>query len=148
MTPNRELWQGDETMRRLLVICLVFLSGCATSARLYNLDTGEVLNASFTSNGAGHGNVVATTPSGAKLVGEYSTISGMNMGTGFGVANTRYNWVYTTGFSFNQPGQQYGSAVLTGDGLIIDIVYAVDPWTSHGTGVGRDNKSGRYRVQF
>jgi hypothetical protein len=35
----------------------------------------------------------------------------------------------------------------SGGGLVIDIVYAVDPWTSHGNGVGKDNKGGRYRLQ-
>lgn len=52
------------------------------------------------------------------------------------------------GFSFNQPGQQYGSAVVVGEGLVIEVIYVVDPWSGHGNGVGRDSKGGTYRLQF
>lgn len=131
---------------------LLGLAGCATTARLYNLDTGEILNASFEDYGTGHGSITASMSNGKKLNGEYTTISGMGYSTGFGTATATgsggYAWATAQGFSFNQPGQQFGSATLVGDGLVIDIVYVVDPWTSHGHGVGKDNKGGKYKVQF
>jgi len=129
-------------------------TGCATvtTARLYNLDTGHVLNISFENYGTGHGQMRAVGPDGRQLLGEYTTISDFAFSSGFGTAtafgSAGYAWATGQGFSFGQPGRQYGSATLAGDGLIIEIVYVVDPWSSHGHGVGRDNKGGRYKIQF
>ena len=138
--------------RSAAILCVLALSGCVTSARLYNLDSGEVLTATYENNGSGHGQITVRTPSGQILVGEYTTISGASYSSGFGTAtvsgNGGYAWAAAQGFSFNQPGQQFGSATAVGGGLVIDIVYAVDPWTGHGQGVGKDNRAGRYRVLF
>ena len=136
----------------LLLVVTVTISACATTARLYNLDTGEVLNASFENYGSGHGKITVVTPSGKQLSGEYSTISGMSYSSGFGSVSATdsggYAWAAAQGFSFNQPGKQFGSATLVGDGLVIDIVYVVDPWSSHGHGVGKDNKGRKWKIQF
>lgn len=136
----------------LLAIIAITISACATTARLYNLDTGEVLNASFENYGTGHGRITVVTPSGNKLSGEYTTISGMSYSSGFGSASASgsggYAWATAQGFSFNQPGKQFGSATLVGEGLVLDIVYVVDPWSSHGYGVGKDNKGGKWKIQF
>jgi hypothetical protein len=135
-----------------LALCALLLAGCATTARLYNLDTGEVLNASFENYGTGHGQITVKTASGNLLSGEYSTISGAGFSSGVGTATVTgsegYAWATAQGFSFNQPGQQYGSATVAGDGLVIDIIYVVDPWSGHGHGVARDNRGGKYKVQF
>lgn len=149
---------GKEPMKTPAVgiaVLFVFsslLAGCVTTARLYNLDTGEVLNAKFQNNGTGHGTITARTASGQTLTGEYSTISGMSYSSGFGSATVSggggFAWATAQGFAFNMPGKQYGTATVVGNGLVIEVVYEVDPWTSHGTGVGRDNKGGRYRLQF
>ena len=133
-------------------VLLLCLSGCVTTARLYNLDTGEVLNASFENYGTGHGRITVVMPGGKQLNGEYTTISDMSYSTAFGAATASglggYAWATAQGFSFNQPGKQFGSATIVGDGLVIDIVYVVDPWTSHGYGVCKDNKGGKYKIQF
>jgi hypothetical protein len=132
------------------LVCL--LAACGTTARLYNLDTGEVLNATYQNYGTGHGQITAKTAAGQTLVGEYTTISGASYSSGVGTASVvgtgGYAWATAQGFSFNQPGQQYGSATLVGGGLVIDIVYVVDPWSGHGHGVGKDNQGGRYKLQF
>lgn len=133
-------------------LALLLLTACVTTARLYNLDTGEVLNASYSSYGTGHGKITLTRPNGQKLTGEYSTLSDTQMTTSFGSAGVssggQYAWATGQGFSFTTPGRQYGSAVCVGDGLVIEVVYTVDPWTGHGQGVGKDNKGGKYRLQF
>lgn len=144
---------GFASFRNFLFAALVVaIGGCATTARLYNLDTGDVLNASFENYGTGHGQITVTRPDGRKLSGEYTTVSDMSYSSGFATANAAgsrgYAWAAAQGFSFSQPGKQFGSATLVGQGLVIDIVYVVDPWTSHGYGVGRDNKGDRYKVQF
>lgn len=136
----------------LFSILLLALGGCVTTGRLYNMDTGEVLNASFENYGTGNGQITVTMPDGRKLSGEYSTVSNMSFSSASASANASgsggYAWATAQGFSFDQPGKQFGSATLVGQGLVIDIVYVVDPWSSHGYGVGKDNKGGRYKVQF
>jgi hypothetical protein len=113
---------------------------CST-ARLYNLDTGAIVQLTFENYGTGQGKIVATTEDGKTLEGEYSTPSGASISTGSGFATASgsggYAWATAQGFSLAQLGQQYGTAVVTGGG------FAVDPWTSHGNGVGKDNKGGR-----
>lgn len=132
-------------------IVLLLLGCAAPTARLYNLETGEVLHATYQGRGPGHGQITVTTPAGETLVGEYTTFTAVGSPT-FGTATVsgtgEYGWATAQGFSFSQPGQRYGSATVAGDGLIIDIVYVVDPWSGHGHGVGRDNHGGRYKVQF
>ncbi len=137
---------------RRLVFAAVLLTGCVSSARLYNLDTGEVLTAKYENYGTGHGKITLTTSAGKTLSGEYTMISGASYSSGtassHAVGTGGYAWATAQGFSLNQPGQQYGSATVAGDGLVIEIVYVTDPWTGHGHGVGRDNRGGRYRLQF
>jgi hypothetical protein len=136
-------------MKRLFLIAIALLLGaCASSARLYNLDTGEILSATYENYGTGRGRITLRTPSGATLSGEYTTISGAGMSWGAGSASGSFGWATAQGFSFHQPGQQFGSATVVGGGMVIDLVYAVDPWTGRGQGVGRDNRGGRYRVHF
>ena len=136
----------------ILLLPLLILAGCSSTARLYNLDSGEVMNASFQNYGTGHGKITVTTKEGKNLTGEYSTISGMGYSSVSGSAMVTgsggYAWATAQGFSFDMQGKQYGSATVVGDGLVIDVVYAVDPWTSHGYGVGKDNKGGKYKLQF
>jgi hypothetical protein len=136
----------------LFTFVFLLLAAFTSTARLYNLDTGEVLAADYENNGLGRGSITVKTPSGKVLVGEYATISGMGYSTGMGTATAGgtggYAWAVAQGFSFNQPGQQYGSATVAGDGLVIDIIYVVDPWTGNGHGVGKDNQGHHYRVHL
>ena len=100
----------------IAVVCALVLSACASTARLYNVDTGEVLNAIYENYGTGRGKITVTTSSGKTLVGEYTTISGMgfssSVGTATAVGPRGYAWAVAQGFSFSQPGQQYGAATL------------------------------------
>ena len=134
------------------VLLVLSLSGCISTVtltgRAYNLDTAEVLTVSYLYNGTGHGKITLITHDGERLEGEYSTLSGMSMSTGFGSASSPFGWAVAQGFSFNSPGTQYGSAVVAGYGLVIDAVYQVDMWSGHGWGVGKDNKGHKYRLQF
>jgi hypothetical protein len=67
-------------------LLLAFCAGCVSTARLYNLDIGAILHATFENYGTGQGKIVATTADGKTLEGEYSTISGASFSTGFGFA--------------------------------------------------------------
>lgn len=135
----------------VLAIAFVVVSGCMQTGRLYNLDTAEVIHLEFPV-GFGHGRITGRLPNGAPLEGEYSTVS--NRTTSFSTARATvsgpggFAWASAQGFSMDEPNKQYGSATLIGGGLVIEIVYAVSAGSFHGYGVGRDNKGGRYRVQF
>ena len=132
----------------IIRLCIAFLLfGCASTARLYNVETLEVIYLDFKISVSGHGKITGKLPNGKELAGEYSSLSEGSTSAG-SVGSEGYEWAITQGFSFNQPDVQYGSATLVGDGLVIEIVYAALKWTSHGSGVGRDNQGGRYRVRF
>lgn len=130
-----------------VILAMVLFSGCVSTARLYNLDSGEVLSANFKNYGTGHGQITVTLPDGRELKGEYSTLDNGSSSFGTNVTSGPYGWAISQGFSFNAPHTQYGSAVVAGSGLVIDVVYQVDI-LSHGFGVAKDNKGGHYRLQF
>ena len=137
----------------LLLLPIVFvLFGCPSTARLYNLDTAEMIHLNFKIGVSRHGKITGKLPNGKKLVGEYTTLSVGDTNSETSGANAvdleDYAWATERGFYFNEPDVQYGSATLEGDELLIEIVFAVWSWTSHGHGVGRDNQGGRYRVKF
>ena len=137
----------------ILLLCIAFLLfGCTSTARLYNSETAEVIHLDFKISVSGHGKITGKLPNGKELVGEYSALPGdiASKGTSdaSAVGSGDYAWATAQGFYFNEPNVKYGSATLEGDGIIIEIVYAVLAWTSHGYGVGRDNQGGRYRVKF
>ena len=136
-----------------LLLCIAFLLyGCPSNARLYKLDTAELIHLDFKISVSTSGKITGRLPNGKKLVGEYGPlpedIAGKGTGETGDVGSGDYAWANAQGFYFSEPNAKYGSAILKGDGLIIEIVYAVLPWTTHGYGVGRDNKGGRYRVKF
>jgi hypothetical protein len=137
----------------ILFMGIVFiLYGCPSTARLYKLDTAEIIHLNFKIDGTKHGKITGKLPNGKELIGEYNILSGGSTSSGTSGANSvdfeEYAWATAQGFSFNEPNVKYGSATLEGDGLLIEIVYAVLAWTTHGYGVGRDNQGGRYRVKF
>lgn len=150
MSPTRK----NAAMSRTVVTALLVLAvvGCTSTAKLYNLETGEVIQATFEDFRTGHGRINARLPDGQIMEGEYSMISDtslMKFVSGKRSAGTdRYAWAAAQGFSFNRPGKRYGSATLFGGGRVIDLVYAVSPVTSRGSGVGRDNEGIQYKIDF
>ncbi|MES2308826.1 MAG: hypothetical protein V4507_08205 [Verrucomicrobiota bacterium] len=117
-----------------------------TSVRIYNLQTGEVMDATLDNKQDGHGFIAAESKvSGEKFKGEFSyEISGDSSGS---VVSPP--WIKQTGFLLGRKGVLYGSATAVGNkGTILDIVFSTDPKTGHGTGVAKDNKEVLYKLQF
>ena len=56
----------------------------------------------------------------------------------------------TTENQLRTNGEQRGSAVLTGEGIVLDCDYIVDGagWGNHGSGTCRDNSGKRYKLIF
>lgn len=136
----------------LLLLVLLLLSSCVGTARLYNLDTAQVIDVQFEDNGTGRGKISGTLPNGEPLSGEYNTLQGgsetASTATAAGAGFGGYDWATAQGFSFNQPNTDYGAATVVGGGLVIDCVYGTSGFPSHGEGVCRDNKGGNYRLHF
>ncbi len=130
-------------------LAVLFFTGCASSARLHNLDTGEVIPIKLKNYGIGEGEVVGKLPNGKEAIGAHILMSG-------GVANwTTHDcqiapgsceWAQSQGFSFDQPNTKYGYAVLVADSVLIKIMYAIDRHTSYGCGI--DNHGQKYRLIF
>jgi hypothetical protein len=139
----------------MVLLFVWMVAGCGVHAqrRLYRLDDPYVVTFDYIRHGTGHTRLTGTAPDGEYFEGAASTVSGMSMSFATGSASAAsggsFAWANAMGFAFNQPGVQYGSSVAVGNkGTVIEALYAVDPWTMHGFGVGKDNKGNRYRVQF
>lgn len=139
----------------LLSITLVVLAGCSVSARLIRTDDGMATNLEFMRSFTGHNRLTFTNSEGEVFDLEYTTLSGGSFGWGSSSSTAHavsgsvsaYGWANSMGFSFSQPGVQYGAFIATGNkGTVIDGVYAVDAFTNHGHGVAKDNKDRPYRV--
>jgi hypothetical protein len=144
---------GNVSMSRLTVCTLVLtaliLTGCTSSARLHNLDTGEVIPIKLKNYGIGQGEITGKLPNGKEVIGAHVLVSG-------GVTNWATHdcqmdsggceWAKSLGFSFDQPNTKYGYAVLVADGVLIKLMYAIKRRTSHGCGI--DNSGRKYHLIF
>ena len=141
-------------MQKIIMITLLslLLSGCAGSARLYNLETATITHLVFQDNGTGHGQVTGKLNGSTPMSGEFSTLSGGSStwasANAFAQGSGGYAWANAQGFSTTTPNTNYGSATIVGGGIIIECLYGTSGFPSHGNGVCRDNKGGRYRLQF
>jgi hypothetical protein len=142
-------------MRKLFLVgVVIFLTACTITrtARLYDLDTGQVLHATMATHGTGHGEVTVVTPDGKTLTGEYSTVSNGQFSSSSANAMVNvggtFGWANAQGFSVTRSSAVVGSGVVTGSGIVLEVVFQVDSFTKHGDGVGRDNKGHKYRLEF
>jgi hypothetical protein len=129
-----------------LLVFAVLSSGCATTraARLYNLDTPDVITASYRSNGSGHGAIwIGPTLETASCSGEYSTVdtSGVGWGAIYG------NGAPVNVIALSSSGRYPGVAVVRcADGRVIQCEYLTG--LSAGAGSCRDNRGHHYRLLF
>ena len=140
-------------MRRLTVCSLIltafYLAGCTSSARLHNLETGEVFPIRLTNYGIGEGEVTGQLPSGKEAIGAHVLVAGGVASWGandFRIDGDGCEWAKSLGFSFNQPEAKYGYAVLVADDVLIKLIYAIVNHTSYGCGI--DNNGQMYRLIF
>jgi hypothetical protein len=150
----------------LLMQCLGSACAVPRTARLYDLDTGIVMEAYIEDARQTQGRITAVNPvTGENFTGEYTSIRNDVVRSSYGIGGSSvsgyatsgatslsysgYGWATAYGFSFDQPTALYGAATLVGDkGTVIEVVYQVDRRTVHGYGVGRDNQGGRYKDHF
>jgi hypothetical protein len=116
-------------------------AGC--TARLYNLDSGEITPLKCSHRHRTTGTVSGTMASGEKLSGEYVTV--VNSAVGWG---SIYSGVYSaSGVSAAVAGKNQGSAVMTGDkGTVLNCEYISSG--GHGTGACKDKRGTKYKLMF
>jgi hypothetical protein len=133
-------------MKILSIVVLVCAAGCTATrnARLYDLQSADLLIATYKMNGSGHGPIwIGTTQQTADCKGEYVTVASGSTGWGaiYGAGGPT---VVTTS---RTDDEQRGRAIVTcSDGRIIECEYVTGSTAGHGS--CQDNQSRRYRVMF
>jgi len=126
-------------MRKAICFLGVLVSACAMQARLYDLDNGGVLQATYTNSGMGQGAIKIAHPTDGECNGEYRTVPRGSWGaiyySGGGSAQG-------LGLSLSNPG---AAVVTCPTGRVIECEYVT---SGGGTGYCRDNKGSRYRLMF
>jgi hypothetical protein len=130
----------------LLAVFAVQVNAITRKFRLYNVATGEKINAAFKFKWSSmSGQVVATLPSGENLEGEFNT--GHSGSATWGQIYSS-NGESASGSAITITGTQ-GSLILTGkSGFTIQCEYVTNTTTTHGNGACIDNHSGHYRLMF
>lgn len=127
--------------------------GCALTARVYNLDTGQVITATFMYSGSGRGSVEFVLPSGEVCKGEYVTVAGGTTSWG-SVFATVYGpggsaTATGTGYGRSIENMQKGTAIAIGNrGAVIECEYVTSAYGAQGYGACKDNKGNRYKLMF
>ena len=134
---------------RLLILTALYFAGCTSSARLHNLETGEVIPIKLTNYGIGEGEITGELPNGKEAIGAHVLVAGGV--TNWGADDCQIDsdgceWAKSLGFPFNQPDAKYGYAVLVADDVVIKLIYAISHRTSYGCGI--DDNGQKYRLVF
>jgi hypothetical protein len=127
----------------VFILCVGCVSLTTRSVNIYELDGGPAVKANFVDYGSGgYGKITFIGADGEIFKGEYN-----NVDDAAGVGS--YGWALERGFALYQPGKLMKSAQMTGNkGTTIDMVYSFDTKTKHGSGVGKDNKNRKYKIEF
>lgn len=142
-----------------VIFVALILSGCATSkivpARLYDISSGEVIQAKFQFSGTTHGSISFAVPSGEAFTGEYQTVLGGTTGWGTIYGNI---WgsggsasVSASGYTVSLPSEYRGSAIVTsnrGTVMMCEYLTNTSPWEPHGQGACQDNRGKAYKLMF
>jgi hypothetical protein len=123
-------------------------------ARLYNLKTGEVLEAKF-SRGMfhnSHGTISVKYTDGTLLIGEYSTVPRGNVAWGSiyaGVIGPRGGASTTgSGIAYSGSAGVPGSAIMTGSGHVIQCEFISNVMSGHGSGGCQSNDGTLFKLMY
>lgn len=134
---------------------LLGIMGCSLNSTMVPVSgpaaaKGQAINATFTWNGTGHGQIEMTLPSGEVCKGSYSTIADGFSTSASGSFFSQQLYATYHGSAATIANKQYGQALLTGDkGTTMQVEYftsAMSP--THGYGLAKDNRGNIYRLIF
>lgn len=125
------------------------------AARITDLQTGRSLDVEMPwLNKGGGGQIAGTASDGERFTGNFAAVPGEPSGTDLllrvasAVAFDQGHIQLAQNLDGIQNREEY-TATLTGDrGTVLDLVFAVNTRTGHGTGSGKDNRGGTYRIQL
>lgn len=143
------------TLKFFLVFMSTFLlAACVNSstANMQNLHSGESFQVTFTEKGGQRGQFEAVAVDGRRVSGEFAvkSMSEMSVRNRMVVieGNDDLEWATELGFSLQQPGKKIASATMKTDENSVDLIFAYDPWTKEGAGVGKGSNGATYRIVF
>ncbi len=140
-------------------IAMIFLPSCKSapapttsgrdvSARLYDLSSAEIFDASFNFSGTTQGTITITLRSGEIYRGEYQTLRG---GTStWGVIYSSV-WGQSSGYARVTPREYVGSAIAVSDqkGVIqCEYIGNSSRRNPHGQGACKDNRGKVYKLMY
>lgn len=136
----------------LLMVLLLTACANSTTAVIYNLDSKEQAPITFIEEGNNSGRFVVVRHNGEVIKGEFESFGLAEMSFRNRMAEhdgfEEFSWAENLGFSIQQPGKRIGIANLTAKGVEFDLVFAYDPSSSKGEGVGRSNHGSTYKIVF
>jgi hypothetical protein len=131
--------------------------GCAAmmiTARVTDLKEGRTLDLQIPNIRNQGGALSGTASDGEAFTGNYAVIPGKPSGSDL-LLKVASAVAWDQGFtqlSSNLdriPNREEYSATLTGNrGTVIDLIFAINTQTGHGTGSGKDNRGVEYRIQL
>lgn len=124
-------------------------------ARITDLQTGRTLDVEMPwLNKGGGGQIAGTASDGERFAGNFAAVPGEPSGKDLllkvvsAVAWDQGHIQLSQNLDGIQNREEY-TATLTGDkGTVLDLVFAVNIQTGHGSGSGKDNRGGTYRIQL
>ena len=142
---------------------LLLATGCSSlipTARITDMVQGRTLDVKFPTWSQG-GSVTRTASDGEVFSGNCSRIpvnltgeelllkliGGVAAEAGNAAANKGYFQLAGSMNSISNR-EEYEATLAGNQGTVIDLVFAVDSKTGHGTGQGKDNKGNHYKVQM
>jgi hypothetical protein len=137
----------------LLVPLVVGLS-LAAKARLYNLKTGDVLEATFSRNifRNSHGKISFKHNDGSLLTGEYSRVPTGNVAWGSVYASVMGPRGGASGsgsgMAYAGPAGIPGSAIMTWNGHIVECEFVSNAMSGHGSGGCKSNDGTLYKLMY
>ena len=145
----------------IILFTVVFtLYGCSifsrsVPVRLYEINSGNVIQAEFIFAGTTHGDISFTFPSGEKWTGEYQTTRGGSVSSGSMYGNVWGNnsnsSFYANGGTTTEPTEWSGTSIATssnGRSIVCEYTTNKSIIAPHGNGVCKDNLGVIYKLMF
>lgn len=147
-------WLRLLSLAPVVAVALTLACGPAV-ARITDLQTGRVIEAQMPNFAFSRGGTItATATDGETFSGSAAVIPGRPTGAEllqrFAAGYARDQGYDNLAFQLDSmPNREEYSATLVGDrGTVLDLMFAVDTKTGHGSGTGQDSKGNRYRIQL
>lgn len=110
----------------------------------------NVINAEFTYNGSGHGDLTVVLPDGEVCKGKYTTIPEGTITSESRFFFSPYVYANYFGNAYLIENKQYGQGLLIGNrGTIMQLEYFTSSRNpTHGYGIATDNNGNIYKILF